>query len=1315
MEYHFNELDAFKFQRLINSILNVRFGEAARITPLYGADGGRDAETAPGNPYFEYQVDGVPRFTNEVSTPPSKGRYVFQVKHHRTTDTRTTDARQAVLSDFEDELKKNVLSLTEKKRVNYFFLITNVPGSKDALEKLDKKRSELLKKNQNLHADIWWKEQIISLLDGMPNLWNSFPEMFAGGKIPFIAEVVGQTDKKLSRAVRMAINKQYERDSKIKFRQINLENNLSKLFVDLSINIEQLTVEDQQIFVLAERHRLRAINELTEEIKYLNEYQSKLLSHEPRTISALGMLISETENFSEYRDNKDCRRKIILEGGPGQGKSTITQMAVQIYREQILAKKDTDPDGRWIPPSKPRLPFRIELRIFAEWLNKNTGNSVEEYLCFLIKQDSGGVDISVDDIHNIVEASSLLLVFDGLDEVGSDTLRNEVITKIQDCINRFEKDLSSDLRVIITTRPPAIAGRRERFGDFTQLSIASMDSYRIHNYLERWLAVQLQQDKDEQTRVRESFYRRHDEPLVKPLIKNPMQLSVLLHFIRLKDEAFPDNRAELYKEYFQIIIDRDVEKSQAIRQHRKTIEGLHQFLAYKIHALTEAEQADGTLDRVQLLEMVKIWSKAQGNDSEKPEELFRTGEERLGLIVTLRGEGDEARYGYEIQPIREYFTAAYIDEQVKGDPNKIFSAMLRRPYWREVALFLAGLRRPREKADLLMRAKELDKEEALGWRQDGRAIILQLLQEGALSEPAYVFVEALEFIIESLDYKAINPQNEPENWLNLLPSLLKQSEVKKFNQIILRLLKNSETWEDEYALYRLYRVAVKLLEPAKMREILLSHKNISFDLTTKVRLVWPYSWELDMRDATRSPSFWEEVPIHIWAKAWWQTAFMFEKATNVLAPSQMHQNLVIQFATNSISIEGYNNRKRTFIKPQSNWAIWRLVSQQQMLNFAILSKAGLLPKKFQELELISLTDIEFVGLDESIIALIQDIMEAYNSVITTFNMDTSQVANNLEEHIKKIIIYLKQPGLTSWIALQSAKCLVKVFLVMSSESRMFDSKYINKEIKENKLLRELYTQIYLFYNGLVPKNNFIDAQKVRELILSGLEPVYNSTFFLTPNYIKVDENGQLVSLVDILIDNIFKQKKLPFDWLINIPFTAHIIRPLVDKCIEQHKESLPKLLDVLSDFHLVRLGRGEPLHASTMSYILKIARSTDDSKTLTGILIALSTSKFIKLAGSELILKLLRHAHNHANLVNELLFRRYRVDKSGRYYSNNGKSDIKELEIIKQVAENILNTPTDYPFKVACAAASYLAEYNPIILQPLQLEEEKLKLQVRDI
>jgi hypothetical protein len=76
MEYYFNELDATKFQRLVNSILNAKFGVDTRLTPLRGSDGGRDAETAPGNPYFEYQVDDVKPPINTLVTPPRKGRYL---------------------------------------------------------------------------------------------------------------------------------------------------------------------------------------------------------------------------------------------------------------------------------------------------------------------------------------------------------------------------------------------------------------------------------------------------------------------------------------------------------------------------------------------------------------------------------------------------------------------------------------------------------------------------------------------------------------------------------------------------------------------------------------------------------------------------------------------------------------------------------------------------------------------------------------------------------------------------------------------------------------------------------------------------------------------------------------------------------------------------------------------------------------------------------------------------------------------------------------------------------------------------------------
>ena len=90
MEYYFDEIDPTRFQRLINTILVARFGEDARLTPLRGKDGGRDGETAPGNPYFEFQVGDKSRelqgpfsprgsddtsFRSNIIGPP-KGNYL---------------------------------------------------------------------------------------------------------------------------------------------------------------------------------------------------------------------------------------------------------------------------------------------------------------------------------------------------------------------------------------------------------------------------------------------------------------------------------------------------------------------------------------------------------------------------------------------------------------------------------------------------------------------------------------------------------------------------------------------------------------------------------------------------------------------------------------------------------------------------------------------------------------------------------------------------------------------------------------------------------------------------------------------------------------------------------------------------------------------------------------------------------------------------------------------------------------------------------------------------------------------------------------
>jgi hypothetical protein len=1313
LEYYFNELDPSAFQRLINAILLARFGENLRLTPLRGTDGGRDGETAPSNPYFEFQVSDVNPPTRSLFAPPEKGRYLFQVKFHRTVNGRMSDHRGVVISDFERELKNNVLTRTGSERVNHFILITNVPASGEAIAKVDQKQSELLSGIRNLHVDVWWEEEVVAFLDQMPNLWNSFPEIFPGRRVPFLAEVAGGAPKALPRAVYMAIDRQYQRDSSVKFRQIDLEQNLSKLFVDLDVNLQYLPLEEQQYLFSEDLRRLvsltprqRGLLVDTEEIENDTELINRQLRYglhrATRHASVLGVLLDE---------NRSSTQQIILEGGPGQGKSTITQMMIQIYRQQLLKKTDMDPEGRWIPPQKSRLPFRIELRLFAEWLIKNPKDSVEQYLASIIKQDSGGSQVSVDDIHTMVEDSPVLLICDGLDEVGSDELREEILIKITECIHRFKANLHSDIRVVITTRPPAIAGCREHLVDFKRLPIAPMETDRINNYVSRWISVQVR-DPDDQQRVRASFERRRGEAHVQALVKNPMQLSVLLHFIRLKGEAFPDQRAELYRDYFQIVIDRDVEKSAALRKQRRTIEALHQFLGYKIHALTEAEQADGSLTREQLLSMVEGWLKARGTESETAQGLFKLGEERLGLIVTLKGEGEEARYGYEIQPIREYFAAAFINDQIEGNAHAVFQSMVRRPYWREVALFLAGLRRLNEKSDLVARARSLDNEEEFGWRQDGRIITLQLLQEGVFSEAGHVFSDALDFVFDLLDPKMVRIQNEPDDFLEALSNLIKQSGSKQLASRINQLLEEYDTCNDEYVLYRLYRIASQLLTQEAIGLAILRYRGADPNLVAKVRLVWPYSYSIDVSNTAKVDSFWHDVNELTWAKWWFYVGVRADLATNLPAPTHFHQLLVRQLAMNSITYNTWYHNRFAQMNLLSKWAVWKLISYQKMLSLTTMTSTRGLSERVQSMIRAAIdddTDIDYTGLDSVTSAIVRDLLKVMRDVLADKLARNDKTADTLAIHTPALVKYLKQPGLLSWLACGCTVALLRAvvteYIAHTRPVPIMEQTAIGELLIQKEPLRTLWDEVRIFYQ---PESSNPDTGRINDdsslaLLLSDIyrsSRTFRSAYFdNTPLRIRLQEDGELVDIVDILADYVNETKDMPFDWIKSIPMTTRCIRPLLDKC----KSDLPRLLRVLSSLHFVHPGRGRPLLTPDMQRILKIVRSTNDQEILVGALITLSTSKFLLTAGKDLILKLIRAESNRTGFTTDL-FARFRTD--------NSEGDSKEIELITEIAKEILKDPYGYAFRLVCKAADYLAEQSPINRPPLLNEEDALGIKI---
>ena len=1295
MEYYFNELGPFKFQRLINCILDKRYGDNFRITPLYGTDGGRDGETAPGNPYFEYQLSGINAPQGNVFSRPEKGRYLFQVKYHRTTDIPPGDARKAILADFRRELKTNVLSRTKDERVNYFFLITNVPSSKEAINKIDRVREQLMKDMRNLHADVWWKDKVAAFVDCMPMIWKSFPEIFAGSKVPFIADIAAQTNIGLSRSVKIALRKEYQRDSVVKFRQIDLETELSRLFIDLDVDIEHLKQPDQQYLIFTELYRQRK-RHLPEHIStdetFYPEYTQRYLRHRP-FISALGVLLLETN--SDSQDRKNVAQKIVLEGGPGQGKSTITQMALQIYRQQLLHETAMDPEDRWSPPEKVRLPFRVELREFAEWLSQNPDSSVEQFLATILNKDSGSDQVSAEHIHDMVEGAPVFLVFDGLDEIGSDEWRDKVLIKIKDCIDTFEKDLNSDIRVVITTRPPAIVGRQEHLMDFTRLPIAILEPRRVQSYLQRWLSVHILDDEEERVRVRKAFENRQKEPHVQALVKNPMQLSVLLHFIKLKDEAFPDNRAKLYKEYFQIVIDRDVTKSPELRNSRDLVEGLHEFIGYKIHALTEAQQADGTLERQYLLQLVQKWLSDRGDDGKRAKELFRLGEDRLGLIVTARGEGQEGRYGYEIQPIREYFAAAFINNQINGDASEVFKAMIHRPYWKEVTFFLAGLRRPNEKADLIARTKYSDEMDDLGWRQDGRAVVLQLLQEGVFSERPDVFSMALDSILDLLDPKLVRVQNEPENLVNALCDLMStftDLTREKYAKKLIKLLQQYKAEQDEYVIYRMFRVASSVLEPAKIRDELMSHTSHSSQLTAKLRLLWPCSWEIDIYEAAKNKTFWSEISEPDRAYWWWTAANRSEKASRIPAPSSLHQRLLWHLATNPISrySERWHPIHQPAMKPSSNWAVWKLTSYQQVLYLVPQVPKPITGKLRDWVLAENESVIDFAGLDHTSKTVVSDFISLYRNLLNTMVVNPGKLEDFFADSVPVVREHLQKRGILGWLACHCGMSLLLFTRQIVMEGRISQS----KQIEQNIHVRSLYEDLESFYED--ESHNDWEDYDIRRIFH---RKIFRISPVLIPDYIRLEDKGELTSIVDLIANKIYKDKRVPFDLMQSMAFTTRIIRPLIDKC----SNYLPKLLKTLGHMRFILTGTGKPILARNMNQILKIARHTEDNDVLRGSIIALSTSKFIRSSGADLILKLLRADMVSLSFITGLLTMREDVE---------GEIDSKEVKIVGDVARRILKDSQMYCFRTVCEAAKYLAENSRVDLPPLITQEDALQLHI---
>jgi hypothetical protein len=228
-------------------------------------------------------------------------------------------------------------------------LLTNIPGTAHLNAGSIDKVNETLSKTIGVTSKCWWRDDINRRLDNSWDLKWVYPELMTGPDLirSIIESGLSEQKEQRAAAIRACIRDQYDIDQEVRFKQVELQNRLLDLFIDVPVIFRHQQSRKQRYFY---PHLLQSIAQQTpnteesevDTFRTLAEgglIQEQFVYREARSVGSASLLLHPLAQ-------QDIPR-MVLEGAPGQGKSTIAQYICQVHRMRLL-KKETDLQS--VPP-----------------------------------------------------------------------------------------------------------------------------------------------------------------------------------------------------------------------------------------------------------------------------------------------------------------------------------------------------------------------------------------------------------------------------------------------------------------------------------------------------------------------------------------------------------------------------------------------------------------------------------------------------------------------------------------------------------------------------------------------------------------------------------------------------------------------------------------------------------------------------------------------------------------------------------------------------------------------------------------------------
>ncbi|MEW2320960.1 hypothetical protein AB0926_07440 [Streptomyces griseoincarnatus] len=725
MKFDLYHLGPREFEDLVQSIAVAELGPRVSVFGA-GPDGGREAT-----------FDGL-------NVPPGcaaawDGYGILQVKH-KETPASPADEATWLIAEIRKEFKEWRTSSKRSPKPKYVIFASNVSlsavpgtGGFDRVQEVMQEECSKLKVEDWI---IWHSENLNRFLEVHDGIRRSYAAWILPGDIlSHIYEGQEGRKREVVSAIKSFVSREILRERFANLDQAGSADDrtipLADVFVDLPIS-------------------------LTDE--YRPDGGAKCLEN---LIAACDRVHRPDERRADSLGHQGNR--FVLVGGPGQGKSTVSQLFCQLYRALLV--KETDlftrnadvrsavnrimalADRESLYPNARRWPLKIPLTSLADGLAKGTFTSILDYTAHRVSAVSP-TNVSASDLKEWLSDFPWLLILDGLDEVPGSSNRDDVLN----CVNDFLLDadeVNADLVVVATTRPQGYA---DEFSPkhYRHYSLLPLDQANALTYGHKLAQARYGAAADDKVqRLMDRLEQAAAEDSTAHLMTTPLQVTIMAVLLDRMGKA-PKDRYTLFADYYRVIYERELEKegpaSNLLRDRKTDINAIHADIGLLLQ--TKSERSGDTASRLSVEELDVIISERLKGEGFKGDSLrsltaaiSRAATDRLVFLVPSRSD----EVSFEIRSLQEFWAADAIMNCREADIPRRLRAMSVSAHWRNVLLFALGNifenRKPLRDVVITLVAELNSASHKYGNLQrrilTGSRLAVEILRDGMVRAPRY--------------------------------------------------------------------------------------------------------------------------------------------------------------------------------------------------------------------------------------------------------------------------------------------------------------------------------------------------------------------------------------------------------------------------------------------------------------------------------------------------------------------------------------------------------------------------------------------------